>query len=303
MRLALVALFAIGCAAPASAPAHDDDNGEVAAATLPAPAGQVVPMQLDHGAFPAIGAHPNALWYVPPGFDATPPVDVIVYLHGFDNCITNVIASSNSACTPGYPLRYSYGLAAQVDGARKNVLLLAVEMPYDQASSDPGTLGSDGGLSALLSDAMAQLPSGSATLDDLGSVVVASHSGGYRAAAGCAQRGGVTVREVWLLDSLYGSTADFDAWVQADPGSFSDGTRRFADIYTTFAGTLANSQAMAHRVAAWIPAAALVDDRTSATWPAATYGHGALFKRSGLAHDAVPRYYFGKLVATSPILH
>jgi hypothetical protein len=56
------------------------------------------------------------------------------------------------------------------------------------------------------------------------------------------------------------------------------------------------------RPAGWLPAAALVDDRTTATWPAATYEHGALFERSGLAHDAVPRYYPGRLMATSTLL-
>jgi len=31
----------------------------------------------------------------------------------------------------------------------------------------------------------------------------------------------------------------------------------------------------------------------------ADYAHGLVFKRSGLAHDDVPRYYFGRLLATS----
>jgi hypothetical protein len=298
MRILPAALLLFGCAAPAPG----DSELVAAAQSFPAPAGKVVPLQLAHAAFPASGSRPNALWYVPSGFDATPPLDVIVYLHGFYNCIENIIASKNGPCSPQGPARNAYGLAAQLDGAGKSVLLLAPELPYDQASSDPGALANDGTLAAMLGEALGQLPSGSATLDDLGSVIVASHSGGYRAAAGSAQRGGVAVSEVWLLDSLYGDTADFDAWMQRDLGSFSDGTRRFADVYTGAAGTLANSQAMARRAAGWLPATALVDDRTTSTWLGVTFRHGALFKRSGLAHDAVPRYYFGKLVATSSVL-
>jgi hypothetical protein len=78
---------------------------------------------------------------------------------------------------------------------------------------------------------------------------------------------------------------------------------RFADVYTTSGGTLANSQAMADRAASWVTpdGGALVDDRTTATWPDATYAHPLLFKHSALSHDGVPAYYFGKLVGTSSL--
>jgi hypothetical protein len=296
MRYSMLALLMLGCAAPSSTPE------ELAPESLPPPAGRTVPLTLDDGAFPATASHPNALWYLPPAFDATPPVDVIVYVHGFYNCISNVIANSNSACSAHGPTRNAYALAAQLDASGRNVALLLPEVAYDQASSDPGALGQDGAFATLFGEALATLPDGALTTNDVGNLIVASHSGGYRVAADVAQRGGVTVGEIWLLDSLYGNTADFDAWMQSDLQSFSDGTRRFANIYTTYAGTLANSQAMGRRAAGWLPASALVDDHTLSTWPESTYMHGALFKHSGLAHDGVPRYYFGKLVATSSLL-
>jgi hypothetical protein len=290
----VVALLAGGCGAPGETEPLDGAGDALAT-------GRTLPLWLDHGAFPRDPAHPSALVYVPRGFDPTPPVDLVVYVHGFYNCVTNVIAATGSACTAHQPARVAYALAAQFDAAAKNALLLLPEVAYDRASSDPGQLGVDGGLRALLDEALGQLGSvGSFTVDDLGHVVVASHSGGYRAAAGMAMRGGVAVDEVWLLDSLYGSTADFDAWAQSDLDTLANApARRFADVYTGFAGTLANSQAMATRAAGWVPGAELVDDRTTSTWPPSTYAHGLLFKRSGLAHDGVPRYYFGKLAATS----
>ena len=78
--------------------------------------------------------------------------------------------------------------------------------------------------------------------------------------------------------------------------------KRFADVYTSGGGTLANSQAMATRAQqlAWVPAAQLLDDRTTATLTDADYAHELIFKLSGLTHDGVPAYYFGKLVGTSP---
>src|SRR5205085_6195977 len=102
---------------------------------------------------------------------------------------------------------------------------------------------------------------------------------------------------------------DYDAWVQKDvdgiaafgldPGA--PGTRRFADIYTAGGGTLGLSQDMAARAALWVAGrpGVLLDDRTTATLSTSAYRHGLLFKLSGLTHDAVPRYYFGALLATS----
>jgi hypothetical protein len=111
------------------------------------------------------------------------------------------------------------------------------------------------------------------------------------------------VGEVWLLDSLYGNTDDFDGWVQANADWFTGtpATMRFASVYTGTAGTLGNSQAMAGRAKGWLDAANIVDDRTTATLTPAQFEHGLVFKRTGLSHDGVPRYYFGKLALTSSL--
>ncbi|HEX8953567.1 MAG TPA: hypothetical protein VF945_17040, partial [Polyangia bacterium] len=49
----------------------------------------------------------------------------------------------------------------------------------------------------------------------------------------------------------------------------------------------------------WVPAAQLLDDRTTATLADADYAHELLFKLSGLSHDGVPAYYIGTLVGSS----
>src|SRR5262249_22936127 len=95
--------------------------------------------------------------------------------------------------------------------------------------------------------------------------------------------------------------AQFDAWVMSDLGDLATLSRRFADVYTQGGGTLANSQAMADRAAGWVPSDEIVDDRSTATWPDATYRHGLLFKLSALSHDGVPRYYFERLLSTSSL--
>ncbi|MGZ3429367.1 MAG: hypothetical protein ACXVCV_22100, partial [Polyangia bacterium] len=253
-------------------------------------------LTLDAGAFPPTSAHPSALVYLPRGFDPTPPLSIIVYIHGFSNCVENIVRDAGGECTPDAGTRSAYALTAQLEATNKNAILLAPEIDYDLQTGNPGNLGTTDGFRALLTETLADLagPLHGATVADVGTVIVASHSGGYQTAAGIASRGGLAVEELYLLDSLYGNTADFDAWAKAvGPG------KRFADVYTNGGGTLANSQAMATRAQAWVPAAQLLDDRTTATLTDAEYAHELIFKLSALSHDGVPAYYFGKLVGTS----
>lgn len=265
-------------------------------------------LTLDAGAFPKTPDHPSALLYVPSNFVPTAPISLVVYIHGFNNCVENIVrpTASGQSCKSGGPVRNAYNLIGQLETSGRNALLLCPEVAFDRASSDPGRLGTINGFRTLLKEALGQVQTdlGRIDVDQLKPVVVASHSGGYAAAAGIAERGGVPISEVYLLDSLYGNSGDFENWMRHDLGSFSGSAphRRFASIYTDGGGTLANNQALATMARGFLPEpGVLVDDRTTATWPQATYGHGLLFKRSALAHDGVPRYYFGTLLSTSSL--
>lgn len=265
-------------------------------------------LTLDAGAFPKTTDHPSALLYVPTGFVPSPSVSMVVYIHGFNNCVANIVrpTASGQPCKTGGAVRNAYNLIAQLEASGRNALLLCPEVAFDRASADPGQLGVTNGFRALVKEALLQVQAdlGPIDVDKLGPVVVASHSGGYAAAAGIAQRGGVPISEVYLLDSLYGNSSDFESWMRSDLGSFAGSAprRRFATVYTDGGGTLANNQALATKARGFVPdTSVLVDDRTTATWPTATYQHGLLFKRSALAHDGVPRYYFGTLLSTSSL--
>ena len=301
-------------AAPDTAPAPVPDSGsgsdsvaDSAAADVPAPKPKAgtYPLTLDAGAFAPTPGHPSAVVVIPPGFDATPPLAVIVYIHGWSNCVANVVGSKDSACKPGGAVEGSSHLADQLAAAKKNAILLCPEVAFDAATGDPGNLGKKDGFAALLSETLTKMAPvlGKLTLADVGRVVVMTHSGGYQAAASIATQGGVPVQELYLLDSLYGSIGSFEGWIQTDLASFEGAmsARRFGDVYTQNGGTLANSQALATKVATWLPAAstALYSDKTASTWPPATYQHGLLFKFSALSHHGTTLYYFGQFVAAS----
>ncbi len=261
------------------------------------------PLTIQAGAFPPSPDHPSVIVSVPQGFDATAPIDVVVFVHGFNNCITNIVSDDNLVCTPGGPLRNAYQLATQLEASGRNALLVAPEVAFDKATGDPGTLGTAGGFRALLEETLLGVPPplGPLGLASIGRVIVAVHSGGYRAVASMITIGDVRVDEVWLLDALYGNALSYDQWAMVDLSTFTALTRRFADVYTTGGGTLSNSQAMADRFAMWVDPSVIVDDRTTETWPDPSYRHGMLFKLSALSHDDVPRYYFERLLATSSL--
>ncbi len=317
MRAGLVALLLLASCANVDPTGGDDadDPAETAGdgldgldvkadgpgGTMP---GTLRSFELDAAAFPGSG-HPDVVVYLPQHFDATPPIDIVVFLHGWSNCARNVVGSLDTSCTPGAGRRRSYALAAQLEASGKNAILVVPELAYDRASGDPGRLADPGQLQALVDETLGKLAPdlGDLTADDLGRVVVASHSGGYHAAAAIVSGGGLPVDELYLLDSLYGLDDAFDGWIDGDHELFASAppVHRFATVYTQGGGTLAESQAMAARAAGWFAAAtaAVHDDRTTSTWTAPAYAHGLLFKRTGLTHDGVPRYYFGRLLLTS----
>jgi hypothetical protein len=138
---------------------------------------------------------------------------------------------------------------------------------------------------------------------DLGALVLSSHSGGYQALAHTLAVGGLTdkVRQVILLDSVYGYVSTFEAWARA-----SLGQNRLAVVYTDGGGTLANAQKLATDLKGSIGAAGLdaklvLDDRTYATQPQSAFSAPLVFKRSSLAHDQTAMYYFGKLVQAAAV--
>jgi hypothetical protein len=266
--------------------------------------GNAYPLRLTNGAFAPVGSHPNAIVYVPANFNGTPPIDVVVWIHGFYNCVENVIRDTNAPCQSGGASRDAYQLVSQLEASNKNALLLVPEVAFDQASSASGKLSNTNGFKNLLNEALADMNAelGAVTTANVGTVVVASHSGGYAAAAGILNSGGVPVEEVWLFDSLYGYESSYESWVYDDVAGLEAGQRRFASVYTFTGGTDANSKDMASSVKTQVAASAIHDDRGTSTWAPADYHYGLLFKQSALAHNDVPRYYFEQLLETS-MLH
>lgn len=264
-----------------------------------------LPLWLDNAAFAQTPSHPSVLVFAPKGFDPTQKLQIIVYIHGHNNCVTNVLGATDSSCDSAKktPTRSASHLAAQVSAAAKNVLLILPEVAYDMASSDPGKLGEKNGFSKFLQEVLGKLPDeiGKKTLADVATVTVASHSGGYWATASIATQGGVPIEQIWLLDSLYGSYPSYVDWIQSNVAGLSGASKwnhRFFTVYTDGGGTMALSQQLAAATQPLVPAASWLHDTTTSTWKADSYAHGLLFKHSALTHHETTLYYPQKLLET-----
>ena len=221
--------------------------------------------------------HPGALVYVPSTFNAqVPNISLVVFIHGFHNCIENVVlpgasgcnCSSDGAYDSAYGLIDSFEAAATAGTAEGSAvsqsLLVAIEVTYDEASSDPGRWAVPGLFAAfvtelLSSDHIGQVI-GPRNLSNVNRVRMFSHSGGYNVIGDLATVGGVAAAiELTLLDSLYGDIEAFDSFVQKhiDAKSFGVGAAqaRFHSVYTDYGGTEGNNRAMAARVQQWLSAA------------------------------------------------
>jgi hypothetical protein len=275
---------------------------EGARGALPA----MLPYSLRAGAFPGSG-HPDVAVHVPPGFDATSRPGLILYFHGWEGCVASTFAADDEVCSDGGPPRAGSDLAAQVDAAGVNALLVAVELRADMATGEPGALAMPGGLRDLLRELFAgdlrDALGCTLDVDALDRVVVVAHSGGYQAAASVVELGDVPrITEVDLLDALYGADDVFLRWIETQRSRFDprgvDGLR-FVDLFTCCGGTADGSRALAARTggalhAAGLAGALFVDDGESALDPI-QLTHPVVFKRVPDPHGALPRAYLGAL--------
>jgi hypothetical protein len=254
---------------------------------------------LSAGAFPGSG-HPDVAVHVPPGFDATRRPGLVVYFHGWNGCVGTALADEDAPCTDDGDLRTASGIAAQIDAARVNALVVAVELRVDLPTGEPGRLAMPGGLRDMLrelfTDHLAEPLGCTLDVDGLDRVVFMAHSGGYQAAASALRYGGVVpITEVDLLDALYGADDVFADWLE-DAARGDALPLRFVDLYTSGGGTAERSRtfaARAHKIA--FEDLVRDDDTCCAELSDDDLVRPIVFKRVPLEHGKLPRAYVGQL--------
>ena len=302
---------AAGSGAPRTPRPADGEVAVTACEGNRAPLPQSLLYELDAAAFPGSG-RPDVAVHVPPGFDATRRPGLVVYFHGWKGCVEAALSDVDVPCSADGEARASSHLAAQLDGAHVNAVLVAVELRADMPTGESGQLATPGGLRALLRELL-DGPLGAALggstdpcpleVDALDRVMVVAHSGGYQAAASVLARGDVPrITEVVLLDALYGADDVFASWIRSAVDDL-DAPRRFVDLYTCCGGTVERSRALssvAFTAARGLPLV-FDDDRqvegagTDGAPMGARLERPLVFERVEAAHDELPAAYMGAI--------
>jgi hypothetical protein len=234
----------------------------------------------------------DALVYIPPGFDASRPIKLVIYNHGLSTDVSEAFRNSQ--------------LKQQLDKADPNTILIMPEwQAYPQTRSHAaGRFHQDGFVRNMIEEIMQKTPQLTFnSLNDVQSISIMSHSGGYNAAASELYKNGLgdKVTNITLLDSLYNGRL-FDPWLRENIRDLATGRKHFNNIFSD--STSANSQAEATRVEdmlrrSGLPRTAILKDYNGRTIlnPEDIQGRGIIFKRSNVrvgnrnAHNSVTNIY------------
>lgn len=164
-------------------------------------------------------ADSSVLIFVPKGFRPTHSTNIVVYFHGWYNNI-------DSACA-------QFKLIEQFSESNKNAIFVFPEGPKNSPDSFGGKMEDKDGLKNLLEDVVKYLKKKKVVNSiEIGKIILAGHSGAYRAIAYSVDQGGLTknISDIILFDALYAGTEKFLSWIQNYKG-------KFINIYTDNGGT------------------------------------------------------------------
>lgn len=168
----------------------------------------------------------SVMIFIPNGFRPAEKTDFVIYLHGWYNNI-------DSACA-------QFNLMEQFAQSKKNAIFIFPEGPKNAPDSFGGKLEDRNGLKNLISDIVGFLKSKhKIKTEKVGKLLLAGHSGAYRAISFCLMHGGLTknISDVILFDALYSQTDKFIHWITSFNG-------RFINIYTDDGGTKKETESL-----------------------------------------------------------
>lgn len=151
----------------------------------------------------------RSLLYLPPGFDPSRPVLIVLFLHGQGATLERDVVARQA-------------VPRQVAESGLNIALVAPQLALDATDSSAGNFWRGGHFAAYIDEAAERLmrlygARSAGRAFNLAPVVVVAYSGGYLSAAYALDRGGANhrVKGVILMDALYGDEDKFAAWFAA----------------------------------------------------------------------------------------
>lgn len=165
---------------------------------------------------------PDAVVYIPNGFDARRPVKLVVYNHGLET-------NAQSA--------FTQSLAKQMNAVDSNTIVIVPEWqtkPDTRLSPNDAKFHDPGFFKNMVNEIMRKTPPlRNLTVDNISEIGLITHSGGFKATASQMYRNGLydKVTSLTVLDSMYNPTV-FDPWMQDNIADLSSGKKQLQVIYT-----------------------------------------------------------------------
>ena len=263
------------------------------AATLPAFTAE---LRLEHGSHATPAGAPTVVVHGPLGLPAGRPLHLVLFLHGWRGCARVLAADGQIACREGGSARRGWGLSTLHDAAGSATVLVVPQLAWLTRDGSPGRFAQPGFAEAWLDElAEALREELGGARPDIGSVTLVAHSAGYETAlAFLAQAERVPIRNVVLMDALYGGTEDFAAWALADDG------RRLMSLHTDQRSTSRESAALARLCSEQMGAEA-VSNEDAGSIGEAVLTHRVVVRRSPWGHGAIPSRQLEEVLRALPL--
>lgn len=174
-------------------------------------------LTLEHAAYRSAG--PSAIVHAPVDFDPQAPLHLVVFLHGYSGCAWVLFESGETRCAAGVPAEPGWGLGAVHDEAGTNSLFVVLQLAWRRREGSPGALGREGQFASLLNELLAAVEpelGAARRAADVASVTLLAHSAAFETSIALLRRGGVEIRNLVLLDSLYSGVPVFLEWAADD---------------------------------------------------------------------------------------
>ena len=190
-------------------------------------------MRLDNRA----GDHntPDAIVRIPPGFDPSKPINLVIYNHGWYSTVRDSLNNEK--------------LDEQMRNAPANSVLIIPEWQRTAgaANGDQGRFSQENRFRNMVQEIFSKTDGlRGKSWDNVATVDIISHSAGYGPSQSEIYKNGIEskVRSITLLDSNYNATG-FDQWLQDNIRELAAGRKQF---YNIFNDTNSQSRNQADRV-------------------------------------------------------
>ena len=174
----------------------------------------------------------SALVFVPSYFSTKKPFELVIYIHGWNNCIDSSLKQ--------------FDLIKQLYSTNKNAILIFPEGPKNAPDSYAGKFEKATIFNSFIKDILDKLNTKKVITNTQNfKLVIAGHSGAYRAMSYILLHSTYTIEGIALLDALYGSEEKFAVYLQKNKNC------KLINIYTNEGGTMQNSIDFMTSMTAW----------------------------------------------------